>query len=98
MQPQTDALAERKPGRTGHERNAQRTLVVRDDLPRDLRNPDERAAQLARRSAGRHKRGANLLAARAGLGDLGKAELRSGPFQDSFRSFSLAWLVLWTVH
>ena len=72
-------------------------LVAGDDLPGDLRDPDQRAAQLARRSAGRHKRGAYLLAAGAGLGDLGKGELRGGIFQDSFRGFPLAWLMLWTV-
>jgi hypothetical protein len=43
-----------------------------------LRDPDERAAQLAGRSARGHERGADLLAARAGLGDLGEAELRGG--------------------
>src|ERR1035437_8512478 len=53
-------------------------LVVRDDLGSDLRDPDERAAQLSRRSARGHDRGADLFAARAGLGDLGEAELRGG--------------------
>ena len=53
-------------------------LVAGDDLARDLRDPDERAAQLARRPARGHDRGADLLAARAGLGDLGEAELRGG--------------------
>jgi hypothetical protein len=34
----------------------------------------------------------------AGLGDLREGELLGGIFQDSFRGFPLAWLMLWTVH
>jgi len=43
-----------------------------------LRDPGQRAAQLPDRSARGHDRGADLLATRTGLGDLGEAELRRG--------------------
>ena len=49
------------------------------DLPRGLRDPDERAAQLTDRPLGGDERRAHLLSLASGLCDLGERELLAGP-------------------